>query len=398
MEQKKEIESKAQLLLEKAKAMMIISFPFFASIILRLRFELDYNVPTMATDSVKLFFNPNFVTSITRDENIGVLCHEVLHVVLKHPFRRRMRHPVLWNIACDYAVNLVIIKSNQGITLPGGALYEEKFTDMTAEDIYSHLEKETEENVNNLGSLVIGEVKDYVQGGTENKDDDGSGTDQSDGYSRTKDEQERHCEIQVAEAANAAKQRGTLPANLDRMISEILNPVLPWREILIRFVTEKSKDDYAFSKPNKRYAYAGLYLPTLESPSMRNIGVIIDTSGSINEKQLQEFASELSGILAITPGVCAEVLYVDADMQGHQTLSSEEILDMKPKGGGGTSFVPGFDYLKEKDMDLACVVYFTDGECNDFPKTQEYETIWCLTYRNKRFNPPFGEVIFLVDE
>jgi len=130
----------------------------------------------------------------------------------------------------------------------------------------------------------------------------------------------------------------------------------------------------------------------LNVPTLGIIAVIIDTSGSVSQKELDTFASKLQLILSIYPGTEIKVIYVDTKVA---TVERIDIYDFQlhAKGGGGTDFKPGFEYIEEKQIMPACVVYFTDGWCSSFPDQEpEYPTLWISTDKTN-FVPPFGEVI-----
>ncbi len=362
--------------LTKARAGLVLSSPFFAAIALQLKLLRDNSCPTAYTDSVILGYNPEFVDKLSNAEIKGVICHEVLHIAMLHPFRRNNRDPLRWNVACDYAINLIVKEA--GFTLPAGALLEDRYKGMEAESIYNQLPKQLQ-----LPSktVMIGVVKDYIP-------------DKNDPNNPTSQQQQQQWKITLTGAAAIAKAQGKLPAGLDRMIQEILQPKLPWREILSRFITENAKNDYTWTQPNKRYLYSGLYLPALNVPTLGTIAVIIDTSGSISQKELDTFASELQSILSIYPGTEIKVIYVDTKVAATETI---DIYDFKlhARGGGGTDFKPGFTYIEKEQIMPACAIYFTDGWCSSFPEeAPEYPTLWVSTDRTN-FKPPFGEVIHI---
>ncbi len=359
--------------LTKARAGLVLSSPFFASVALQLKLIEDQECATAYTDSVVLGYNPEFVDKLSNAELKGVICHEVLHIAMLHPFRRDNRDAMRWNVACDYAINLIVRDS--GFILPEGALLDDRYKGMEAEIIYNRLPKQlaTEKN-------MIGEVRDYKK-------------DKSDKNSNTKKQQEQNWKITLSGAASIAKAQGKLPAGLDRMIQEILQPKLPWREILSRFITENAKNDFTWTQPNKRYLYSGLYLPSLNTPTLGTIVVIVDTSGSVSQKELDTFASELHSILNIYPETEIKVIYVDTKVAATETI---DIYDFKlhAKGGGGTDYKPGFEYI-EQDTDMpSCVIYFTDGWCDSFPERPDHPTLWVSTDK-AHFKPPFGEVIYM---
>jgi len=365
----------AEKKLIKARAGLVLSSPFFASIALHFKLEEDKQCETAYTDSVILGYNPEFIESLSDAEVKAVICHEVLHIAMMHPFRRNKREPEKWNIACDYAINQIV--KDAEFILPQGALLESRFKDMESEVIYSKLPEQIQLPAK---AVLIGDVKDYKQ-------------DMSNKESLPAAQQEKNWKITLTSAAAIAKAQGKLPGGLDRMIQEVLTPKLSWQEILSGFVTQNARNDYNWKQPNKRYIHSGLYLPDLNVPDLGTIAVIIDTSGSVSQKELSIFTSELRAILTIYTGTEIKVIYVDTKVVHTETVNIYD-LELHAKGGGGTDFKPGFEYIEKEQKMPSCVIYFTDGWCRSFPDQPEFPTLWVLTDRTN-FSPPFGEVIYI---
>jgi predicted metal-dependent peptidase len=199
----------------------------------------------------------------------------------------------------------------------------------------------------------------------------------------------------------AAKRAGSLPGSLERLIDELLEPVIPWKEVLARFIDSNAANDYTWTLPNRRYLPQGIYLPSLKSPELGHIGIFDDTSGShFSAEQQRKALSEIQGILTSYQNVKATLIFVDTKVQGEpiELEADLEINIPKPQGGGGTSFRPPFEYAEEHALEIKAAIYITDGECSNFPEPPDYETLWLLTEANRNFNPPFGEVITMEKE
>lgn len=356
----------------KARVGLVLSSPFFASIALRLKLKEDRSCETAYTDSVVLGYNPKFINQLTSAEVKGLICHEVMHVAMLHPFRRKGRNHKKWNIACDYAINHIILKS--GFTLPKGALFHTKFNGLEAEVIYNMLPEELAD------AKPMDDIRDYKQKPGDDKP-------------VPMKQQEVNWKINLTQAINVASMQGKMPRELKRMLMEVMEPRLDWKEILNRFVAENARNEYNWSKPNPRYLHAGLIMPSLDNTTIDKLAVIIDTSASINQKQLNLFSSELQSILSSYPGTEVTAIYVDHELEGVEALDSSN-LSLNPIGGGMTDYRPGFEYIEQEDMQPSCIIYFTDGWCDLFPDKCEYPTLWISTERT-RFNPPFGEVILM---
>jgi predicted metal-dependent peptidase len=409
----------------KARGSLLLEKPWYASTCLRLRIELfpeeAWDLPwlTMGTDGEKLIVNPKWVDKLTLDETKGVLIHEVWHVWGKHHLRLGDRHVHKANCAMDYAIN-PLIKSD-GVSLPGNALKvndkgeghldDPQFHGMFWEQIYDRLPDPPEGEGQCDGNCQPGDGSEGEGSGVCNcpgchKLPDGrefsdpsktGGVIRNPAQGMERKELERKVDQWVQQAANIAKQAGNVPAGLARLVDDLMNPVLPWKELLARFITEKSKNDFTWRIPSKKYIQHGFYMPSLQSEEIGTIAILVDTSGSISQVELNEFASELQGIMIAYPGVTLQIVYVDAAVAGHEIITGQDPLVLTPAGGGGTDFRPGFDWLEENEIEPVAAVYYTDGWCHSFPEVPEFPVLWVLsTERRQDFEAPFGEVCQIV--
>jgi predicted metal-dependent peptidase len=167
-----------------------------------------------------------------------------------------------------------------------------------------------------------------------------------------------------------------------------LEPKLDWRQLLYKHILNLVPIDYRLTPPSKKSHSLGIYLPSVHKERFECV-VAIDTSGSISQEMLKDFVSEVLGILLSFESAEVHVISCDAQVQTVQTVSNFiEVSDIEVKGGGGTSFVPVFEYLKENLPDTKLVIYLTDGY-GTFPNDEEFRTIWLITSRDVQ--PPFGE-------
>lgn len=387
--------------ISKARVQLILDHPFFGSLILRLE-PVDAtgmfvpvgmqggnmilsNIPTMATDGKKLYYNPKFVDGMSQDETKGVLVHEIFHPMFQHHTRLGSREPRKANVAMDLAINPIIEEA--GFKLPKDRLREKKYDGKTWEDIYDmlpDLPKQKGGNGNGDGDPDPGKCGAVLPATGKDGKQQASPSENS--------QQEQEWRIAVAQAAQQAKRQGKLPAGMERWIDEIVNPTIDWREVLRRFVSETAKNDYRWFPPNKRYIYKGLYLPSVRSEALPPIVIGIDTSGSIDKEMLNQFAGEITGILEDYATTC-HVIYCDAGVANVQEFTQDDLpLKLDPKGGGGTDFRPVFDWIRETNTDLCCLIYLTDL-CGTFPEVPpEYPVLWAVM-GGYDIKAPFGETI-----
>jgi len=387
----------------KARASLVLTAPFFASLALKMKLVADPTCQTMWVDGVSMGYNPKFIEPLPLEQVKGLICHEVMHVACHHNTRRGERDFQNWNIACDYAIDPIV--KNAGFVQPWESI-NPQYHNWEAEKIFKDLLQRRKDNnrageqdgagqdgpaQDNKNSTQtdkqppggFGEVRDYP----------GKNGGKASAAEKRQAEQEQ--KIAVKQAAQIAKAQGALPQSLERLINEITEPKIPWREVLARFLTEPARNDYSWQLPNRRFIHQGLYLPELKNPELGLIALLVDTSGSISQQDLNEFASEMHGILAAYKTELM-VIYVDAAVQGVEFIASDETeMNLELKGGGGTDYRPGFDWLHEQGHMPTAAVYLTDGYCNSFPDEPDFPTLWALTQKSDYFKPPFGEILLI---
>lgn len=380
----------------KAKIQLILSQPFFATLLLSLPVIADESIKHLATDGSAIKYNPKYIDGLSIDEVKGLLCSAIMKVANFHHLRREGRDKAAWNRASDFAVNPIIQESK--LSLPKESLIDKQYKDLSAEQIFKLLPAPApDEQPGNSQPDPNGNQPGQGQGNQPpgSGNDDSAAIDVQDSPAKTEGEKqqlEAQIKQKVAQAAAIGKRAGNLPAFLKQMIDEILEAKVNWKEVLARFVTDTARNDYSFKKPNARFIHSGFYLPSLYNEEPGNIVFIVDTSGSIDEDLFFQFAGELQDV-ANEMRNSIKVIYVDTQVQGVQEIEPDENIKLEIQGRGGTKFSPGFNYIDDEDLQPKAVVYLTDGDCSEYPKTNpDYPVLWAV-YNNKHFKPPFGEVI-----
>jgi predicted metal-dependent peptidase len=362
-------KSKAMGMMEVGLIDLLLEFPFYATIAYSLKLVEDVSVGTACTDGRILAFNPQWIETLSTRQCMGLVYHEAVHVADLHHLRIETRDPQAWNIACDKWVNWVVGIDSK-VELPVGGMPPENTTPEAAYEPPDPSKKQK------LQGGKFGEVKALTN-------PDGSPLSEA-----QKREVEAEAKMNVQRALSIAKAAGVLPAHLARHYEELLEPVLPWREVLAQWCVERCKGDYSWRRPSPRY---DVYLPILDSPKLAKIVFAVDTSGSMGNDQLTEAISEVVGCLqaAMTMGA-VELCVAWCDTELHEQVI-QSAAECKPEGGGGTSYAPVIDHYS----DIAGMIYYTDGYCDDFGNTPEYPVVWLLNGDNKKFNPPYGIVLNL---
>lgn len=371
--------------LTKAKVALLLKEPFFGTLLLGLRMEEDKQgiaCGAMATDGKRLYWDAEFVKLMSVPNLVCVLSHECLHCGLLHMLRLGNRDPSLANIAMDHAVNLMMESCNvqwQWPADPYEPLKDPKYKGLEWEEIYARLPKKPS-GKGGAGKAPTGGKQSYGMGGVI----------QAPADPVQKQEIESQWKINMVQALQAAKMQGRLPAELARLVDEVLNPKVPWQDVLRQHIRARATDDFVWSRPNRRYAHTGFILPSLHSNRMGRVAVAIDTSGSISGDMLNAFMSEVEGIVhECRP---EKVVLIDCDARVNSMVEYEptDVLPREFKGGGGTSHVPVFEALENDHPEV--LVCLTDLYTSFPDEAPPYDVIWAVYGGNKQ-KPPFGETI-----
>lgn len=371
----------------KARATLVMQQPFFGTLALRLKIAANEEIKTTDCDGVVFRYNTKYIEGLTLEQVRGVMAQAVMHPAFLHHTRRGNRDIKKWQKATDYSINGIIERA--GFVLPEDALKNSKYDGHTAEHIYTLLPDES--------GGGEGEGEGEGPGCCGVNDSPGTQPGSKPSESERKDH-ETQWKLAVAQATHVAKQAGKLPADLERMIDDLMEPVMPWKEILRRFMTERANDDFSWRKGNRRFICQGLYLPSRESEASGEIVVCIDTSGSIGQKELTEFGSEIQGIIEEVRPTKTTVIYCDAQINKVVEFGPHDAVVLEAVGGGGTDFRPPFDWLQEKGIAPKALVYLTDGY-GSFPNEHDvdFPTLWCIN--NDSVVPPLGEhLVMMVDK
>lgn len=407
-------DSKIQDKLATARTRLILDKPFLGALALRL--PLIAADPgwceTATTDARKLYYNPGYIDALDVHETQFVLAKQALHCALSHFARRQHRVTHRWNLACDYAVNPLLI--DDGLKAPPGTRVEERYEGMAAEEIY-HCIRETDD----VDDEPAENEQDPQQQSDRGDPGENSGNPEERPRGSTPDEESENKKDQSAElaqqppqltpqerealsiqwqqrlagAAQQAMQAGKLQGAMARLVDHILQPRLPWRMLLARYMTASARDDYSYTRPSSRRGGPAIF-PSLRSAQI-NVSVGVDTSGSVSDNELNEFISELDAIKGsmrarITLLPCDAALAEGAPwiFEPWEALA----LPGELNGGGGTDFRPVFDWLDAQDLQPDLLVYFTDCQ-GAFPDTAPgYPVIWVVKGKDC---PPWGQRVQL---
>lgn len=372
--------------LDQAKTAVFLSgnAAFLGCILSHMDFSWDSTIETSCVefppDGSMLFkWNPEWFDSMQFKERQFVLLHELWHVALLHGPRAGSRDHQLWNIACDFRINNDLIDSHSDPKLlktdaPEGALFSVKYEDKswTEELIYEDLKKENYDSALSNASQSHSSPEPQ-KWGTKEFPSDGKN------------------QIQVVESAiTMARMAGKIPGNVEKLLSNFLKPKLPWKNILHNYLQDKLDSDWSWNRPNRRFH--DVYLPSLlpDEGRLITVAMFLDTSGSIEEEDIQRFTSELKYIHSEFKPSKLSILQFDTKIQDEQTVFADSsVKKFKLKGGGGTSLRCVHSWIVKNKPTLAII--FTDLFCRPMEKVQGTDLIWII--KNNDEDAPQGKSI-----
>lgn len=374
----------------EVKTAMLLHVPFFASLLMD---KMSVHIgdlsemfaglgqePTAATDGKNVYFHQAFLEKLSLPEAVFVTCHEIGHAMWAHLDRGKRYHDLgfegrefsdrLWNVAGDYVINDMLVESKIGKMPKIGLHAPKKFThEMLVDDVYRELEKDKDNDDNSMDHHIL----------------------------TTSNVTEAEWKRAAATAAEAAKAAGKLPGALERFVEKLLNPKVPWQEKLRTHVMRNiGREATTWSKLNRRRLVTqNVVMPGYQGFSAGQVGVVVDTSGSIGLRELTVFLSELQSILDVSKPERCVVLACDAEVHdATELMVGDSLVDNPPplKGGGGTDFRPAFKWFDDEGWEPAVVVFFTDMY-GSFPEHEPpYPVIWASTTPGHA-GPGWGEVI-----
>lgn len=367
-----------------ARVGLLLRHPFFGNMATRLKIVDGSDwCPTAATDGRHLYYNRDFFDKLTNKQVEFVVAHEILHNVFDHMMRVEGRDRFIWNAAADYSVNGQLVRDRIGEVPPDIKIFHDtahygKGTEQIYDEIF---EKMDEEQLKALGQLL----DDHIDWEKDGKD--GRPTYSKEELKQIRDEI-KEATIQAAQAAGA----GNVPASVARMIKDLTEPKMNWREILRQQIQSVIKNDYTFMRPSRKAWHMSAILPGTQFDETIDICCSIDMSGSITDEMGKDFISEIKGIMEEYKDYkiklwCFDTkVYNEADFDGY----NDDIMGYELMGGGGTDFMCNWTYMKDQEINPKKFIMFTDGYPWDSWGDPDYCDTVFIIHGNDTIVPPFG--------
>ena len=357
--------------LDRAKVSILTQHPFFASILMKRKLIEDNTIPTAAVDQRgQIYYNKDFVESKSVAELVFLLCHEVGHVIGQHSSRRGARQAKKWNIAGDAWINDMLKDAGVGEFIDGGVDMPGS-KDRTVDDIYNSLPDAPDGD----GPGGIGD--DIIERGAPL---DAAEAEQLDAEMR----------VEIAQAAQVAKQKDKLPAAMHRIVEELIATRTPWYDVLERYMVSHTKADYTWARRNRRFA--DVYLPSVgKRAQMGDVVVQVDVSGSVSQHEINHYNGHLARIVELCSPERVHILYTDVAVCKHDVFVDGETPVIGMYSGGGTDMEAGFRYLDKEGIEPDVFVCLTDGY-TDFTASSKpaYPVVWCIS---TDIVAPYGDTI-----
>ena len=401
-EELKDMRADVQDRIIVARVGLLLRHPFFGNMATRLKVQhCDDWCPTAATDGKHLFYNTQFFNALSNKEIEFVIAHEILHCVFDHIIRREDRDPMIYNIACDYIVNNTLVRDKIGEPVKMIQIFQDwKYDGWQSEAVYDDIYKKAEENgkkfLEQMGELLDEHI-DWETKPSKPKAGKGGGKESDQRPSYTKEEMKKIRDqikenmISSAQSAGA----GNIPAEVERMIKELTEPKMNWREIIQQQIQATIRNDYTFSRPSRKGWHTGVVLPGMNFDQQIDCAICFDMSGSIGDDQAVNFLSEVKGIMDEFKEYNLKLWCFDTAVYNEKDYSSsdgEDFSEYKPIGGGGTEFMCNWEYMKEHDIQPKKLIMFTDG----YPFGSWGDPDYCDTvfvihgHHDRSLKAPFG--------
>jgi predicted metal-dependent peptidase len=393
--------------LTTARVGLLLKAPFFGNMATRMQLiDASEWCPTAATNGRNFYYNVDFVKKLSVKKLEFLFGHEICHCVFDHFGRVGSRDRQLSNIAQDFAVNQILVDERIGEKITEVKIcYDPKYRGMAWEEIYDELYEKAEkipmdQLMKQLGDLLDEHINEDGNAPGKEGDKDGKGK----GAPGMSKEEAQAIRDEIKEAmiqSAAAAGAGKTPAGIMRMIKDMTEPKINWRDLVRQEIQSIIRNDYSFTRPNRKSMHSGAILPGMKEATTIDIGISIDMSGSIGTEDATVFLSEIKGIVDQYEDFKINLWCFDTEIYNHQEFSqdnSEDLFEYEPQGGGGTDFEANWEFMKEQGIQPKKFIMFTDGyPCGGWGDEDYCDTIF-IVKGNTEANAPFGQTVIYEKE
>ena len=391
--------------LTTARIGLLLKAPFFGNMATRMRLiESDDWCPTAATNGRDFMYNTEFVKKLSVKKLEFLFAHEICHAIFDHFGRCGSRDRMLANIAQDYAVNQILVDERIGEKITEVKIcYDPKYRGLAWEEIYDELYEKAEkisipDLLKQLGDLLDDHINEDGSGpGKEGEEGKGGkpGISKED-LQKIRDEI-KEAMIQSASAAGAGK----VPAGIQRLIKDMTEPKISWRQLIRQEIQSIIRNDYSFQRPNRKSMHSGAILPGMRQDTTIDVAIAIDMSGSIGTEDASTFLSEVKGIMDQYEDFKIHLWCFDTEIYNYVQITQDnsmDLLDYEPQGGGGTDFEVNFQFMLDEGIEAKKFIMFTDGyPCGTWGPDDQVDTIF-IVKGNTAAEAPFGQTVIYEED
>lgn len=363
------------------------------------------DIPTACTNGRDEWYGRAFVDGINDRQLRFVVLHECYHKMYKH--LTTWKHlsdkcAMTANKACDYVINLQILDDNDDKFVEGieGMCYDTKYRDWATPKVFDDIYQQQQQD-GNSGGNESGDGDGQPNGSSQQSGQQPFDEHDWDGAQEMTDEEKDVLGKEIDDAIRqGAISAGKMGSGGERTVADLLEPQVNWREVLREFITTHcSGSDYStYSRPNRRLMHTGIYFPSGISEQVEELVVAIDTSGSICNRTVATFLSEVKCICETVKPKKLRVLYWDTEVCRAEEYDMYELDTLtqstKPAGGGGTNVNCVTSYMDKHSIKPQATIILTDGYLWGGWGAWSCPTLWCVL-DNKGATADCGKTIHI---
>ena len=393
--------------LTTARVGLLLKAPFFGNMATRMRLvDASDWCPTAATNGRDFMYSKDFINRLSVKKLEFLLAHEICHCIFGHFGRVGSRDRMLASIAQDYAVNQILVDERIGEKITEVKIcYDPKYRGMAWEEIYDLLYEQAEkipmsQLLSQLGDLLDEHIKEQEGAGDEGQDTK-DGKNKVPVLSKEEAEQIRQEIKEAMIQSSAAAGAGKTPAGIQRLIKNMTEPKVDWRQLVQQEIQSIVRNDYSFARFNRKSQHSGAILPGMKEATTIDVAIAMDMSGSIGYEDASIFLSEIKGIMDQYEDFSINLWCFDTEIYNHKAIThdnAEDLVEYEPQGGGGTDFEVNFQFMEENDIRPKKFIMFTDGyPCGSWGPEDYCDTIF-IVKGNTSAEAPFGQTVIYEKE
>lgn len=389
---------------------------FIVNVLLNIDKQFTSEVEAMELHGDKIKINPQFFMEQSKEERKYDLLREAWHIPFFDELRGQTKEDKeVWSAAANHYNNLMLKADTQNtkVEVPDWATCDSRFKGKEKDDIYQILYQEKQQQQSssngsgggngssgaNPNDPLANDIGHDGSGDPQQGDGNQSGKGQTPQSGMTQEQMEqmqRKLENIVQQSAMQAKMAGGhVPSSVEEYLDDLYNPKLRWEQLLAKYMTSYSSDDYSYQKINKSLFPHGIIMPTLFSEGLGKIAIANDESCSVSDEEFKTYLGAIQDIKTrMNPEQIDVVAFTTQITKVWQVEQDDDISKIKFRGNGGTHIPVVFDHFNRPENRPQVLIIFSDMESALPTQKPPYDVIW-ISVNNSRFKAPFGRSIYV---